>query len=49
MKLKAEPIEVDVYVNPKPLTKKERQELVDFIKAYKEKQKLKKSRQKKAA
>lgn len=49
MKLKAEPIDIDLYVNPKPLTKKEKKELDDFIRAYREKQKKKKSKPKKAA
>ena len=49
MKLKPEPVEIDLYVSNKRLTDKEHKELSDFIKAYKEKQKRKKSKQKKAA
>jgi hypothetical protein len=49
MKLKPEPIEVDLYVNPKRLTKKEKKELDDFIRTYREKQKKKKNKHKKAA
>lgn len=48
MKLKPEPIEIDLYVSPKKMTEKERKELGDFIEEYKRKQ-AKKSKQKKAA
>ncbi len=49
MKLKPEPIEIDLYVSPKKMTEKERKELGEFIKEYKRKQKTKKSKHKKAA
>jgi len=40
MKLQREPIEVDLYVVNKPLTEKDRQEITEFIKNYKKKQRL---------
>jgi hypothetical protein len=46
MKLKPEKREIDLYVSNKRLTEKEYKELSDFIKAYKEKKKLKKGRKK---
>lgn len=49
MKLKPEPLEIDLYVNPKRLTKKEKKELDDFIRDYREKQKHKRLKHKKAA
>ena len=48
MKLKPEPIEIDLYVSPNKMTEKERKELGDFIEEYKRKQ-LKKNKHKKAA
>ncbi len=41
--------EVDLYVDSRKLTAKERKEISDFIQAYKLKQKLKKSKPRKAA
>lgn len=41
--------EPDLYVCNKKLTDKDKKEISAFIKAYKEKQKLKKSKHKKAA
>ena len=49
MKLKPEKREIDLYVSNKRLTEKEHKELSDFIKAYKEKQKINKTKSKKAA
>ncbi len=49
MKLKPEKREIDLYVSNKKLTKKEHKEFSDFIKAYKEKQKLTKDKRKKTA
>ena len=49
MKLKPESIEIDLVVNPKRLTKKEKKELGEFLRAYREKQKRKKAKHKKAA
>ena len=51
MKLKPEPREIDLYVSSKKSTEKELQELSEFIKEYKKKQdllKTKKSRLKAA-
>ena len=42
MGLIREPLEVDFFFDPKPLTKKEQQMISDFIKADKEKRKRKK-------
>jgi hypothetical protein len=49
MKLKVELKEVDLYVQPGGLTKKEAKELSDFIEEYKRKRKAKKQKQRKAA
>lgn len=48
MKLKPEPIEIDLYVSPKQMTEKERKELGEFIEEYKRKQALKKKHRKAA-
>lgn len=48
MKLKPEPIEIDLYVSPKKMTEKERKELGEFIEEYRRKQ-VKKSKHKKVA
>ena len=48
MKLKPEPIEIDLYVSPKKMTEKERKELGEFIEAYRRKN-AKKSKHKKVA
>jgi hypothetical protein len=42
MGLIKEPIEVDFYVDPRPLTKEEEKRISDFIKADKKKNKRKK-------
>lgn len=49
MKTKRESKEVDLYVDSRKLTEKERREIADFIEAYKLKQKFKKTKQRKAA
>ena len=41
MELKKEPIDIDFVVDPRPLTKKEKLAISDFIKADKEKRALK--------
>lgn len=46
MGLVKEPIDVDFVVDPRPLTKKEEQAISDFIRADKEKRKLKEFRKK---
>ena len=46
MGLIREPLDVDFYVDPKPLTKKEKKMISDFIKADKEKRRSRKSSQK---
>lgn len=48
MKLKPEPIDVDLYVSSKKSTEKELQELSEFIKEYKRKSALKKKHRKTA-
>jgi hypothetical protein len=42
MGLIREPLEVDFYVDPRPLTEKEKKMISDFIKADKAKRKIKK-------
>jgi hypothetical protein len=42
MKLKPEPIEIDLYVSPKKMTEKERKELGEFIEQVRQKNKAKK-------
>lgn len=49
MKLRRESKEVDLYVDNTRLTKKEKQELVEFIEQVKLKEKLKEKKQGKAA
>ena len=44
MKLKREPIEIDLYVSSKQMTAKERKELGEFIEKVKQKNKAKKHR-----
>ena len=44
MKLKPEPIEIDLYVSPKKMTEKERKELGEFIEQVRQKNKAKKKR-----
>jgi len=44
-----EPIDVDFVVNPRPLTKAEEKAISDFIRADKEKRKLKELRSRTAA
>lgn len=46
MGLIREPLEVDFFFDPKPLTKKEQKMISDFIKADKAKRKLKKTSKK---
>jgi len=46
MGLIREPLDVDFFFDPKPLTKKEQQMISDFIKTDKVKRKLKKTTQK---
>jgi hypothetical protein len=46
MGLIREPLEVDFFVDPRPLTEKEKQMISDFIKADKEKRKSKKKSKK---
>jgi hypothetical protein len=46
MGLIREPLEVDFYFDPKPLTKKEQKIISDFIKADKEKSRVKKTSKK---
>ncbi len=46
MGLIREPLEVDFFVNPRPLTEKEQKMISDFIKADKEKRKNKKKSKK---
>lgn len=46
MPLIKEPIDVDFVVDPRPLTKAEEKAISDFIRADKEKRKLKKRRKK---
>lgn len=46
MGLIREPLEVDFFVDPRPLTEKEKKMISDFIKADKEKRKGKKTSQK---
>jgi hypothetical protein len=46
MGLIREPLDVDFFVDPKPLTEKEKKMISDFIKADKEKRKSKKSAKK---
>lgn len=48
MKLKPEPIEVDLYVSNKRMTKKEFKELAEFIEMVKKKKKAKKKHRKAA-
>ena len=48
MKLKPEPIDIDLYVSPKRMTAKERKELGEFIEEYKRKH-SKKNKHKKVA
>jgi hypothetical protein len=44
MKLKPEPIEIDLYVSPKKMAEKERKELGEFIEQVRQKNKAKKQR-----
>lgn len=46
MGLIKEPLEIDFFFDPKPLTKKEQKLISDFIKADKEKRKKKKTSKK---
>ena len=46
MGLIKEPLDVDFFFDPKPLTKKEQKLISDFIKEDKEKRKLKRHRKK---
>ncbi|MBN8720947.1 MAG: hypothetical protein J0H85_15970 [Sediminibacterium magnilacihabitans] len=46
MKLIKEPLDVDFVVDPRPLTKDEEKAISDFIRADKEKRKLKELRKK---
>ncbi len=46
MGLIREPLEVDFFVDPRPLTEKEKKMISDFIKADKEKRKSKRSSKK---
>ncbi|MBZ0242183.1 MAG: hypothetical protein K8F24_03115 [Bacteroidales bacterium] len=48
MGLIREPLDVDFFVDPRPLTKKEQKMISDFIKADKEKRKSKKPSKKEA-
>lgn len=49
MALIKEPLDVDFVVDPRPLTKEEKQAISEFIRADKEKRKQKKLRSKKVA
>ena len=49
MKLRSESKEIDLYVDNSRLTKKEKQELVEFIEQVKLKEKLKVKKHRKAA
>lgn len=49
MKLQPELREIDLYVSPKKMTERERQELGEFIEQVRQKQKAKKNRHRKAA
>ena len=40
-KLKLEPVEIDLYVNPKKMTDEERKELAEFIERVKQNKKRK--------
>jgi hypothetical protein len=40
MKLRREPIDVDLYVEHKPLSEKEMKETIDFIENYRKKRKF---------
>jgi hypothetical protein len=46
MGLIREPLNVDFFVDPKPITEKEKKKISDFIKADKEKRKSKKTSKK---
>ena len=46
MGLIREPLDVDFFVDPRPLTDKEKKMISDFIKADKEKRKIKKTSKK---
>lgn len=46
MGLIKEPLDIDFFVDPKPLTKNEIKQISDYIKADKEKRKLKTSKKK---